>query len=85
MVQWREWATRKGSGAMQPEDIMVSGDDEAGWFSHHPDLGKNGPLPTLQAALREAVQLGVKHDVGVSFQMVDGTEKRYWAVGEPVP
>ena len=84
-MQWRDWATKKGSKAMQPEAIMVTGDDEAGWFFHHPELGKNGPLPTLQAALGEAVQLAVKHDVGVSFQMVDGTEKRYWAVGEPLP
>ena len=70
---------------MAPEDIMVRGDDEGGWFFHHPDLGRTGPLPTLQTALRNAVGLGEKHDVGVSFQMVDGTEKRYWSVGEPLP
>ena len=43
---------------MKPEDVMVRGDDEGGWFLHHPDHGQTGPLPTLQTALRKAVELG---------------------------
>jgi hypothetical protein len=75
----------KGNAGMQPGDIMVRGDDESGWFFHHPDHGQSGPLPTLQTALRKAVELGEKFDLGVSVQMIDGTDKRYWAVGEPLP
>ena len=70
---------------MKPEDVMVRGDDEGGWFLHHPDHGQAGPLPTLQTALQNAVELGQKHDVGVSVQMVDGTEQQYWSVGDPLP
>jgi hypothetical protein len=70
---------------MQPEEIMVTGDDEAGWFLHHPDLGREGPFPTLSTALARAVETGAAHGRGVSFQMVDGTESRYWAVGDPLP
>ena len=70
---------------MKPEDVMVRGDDEGGWFLHHPDHGRIGPLPTLQTALRKAVELGQMHDVGVSVQMVDGTEQQYWSAGDPTP
>ena len=75
----------KGNASMQPEDIIVKGDDESGWYFHHPDHGQSRRLPTMQTALQKAVELGGKHDLGVSVQMIDGTEKRYWAVGEPSP
>jgi hypothetical protein len=75
----------QGSASVQPDDIIVRGDDEGGWFFHHPDHGQSERLPTMQMALRRAVELGQEHELGVSVQLVDGTEKRYWAVGEPLP
>ena len=70
---------------MPSDDIMVRGDDEEGWFFHHPDHGQDGPLPTLQMALQKAVELGEQSDLSVSVQLVDGSEKRYWTAGEPLP
>jgi len=82
---WREWAAQRRRVAMAPDDIMVRGDDEGGWFLHHPDHGQSGPLPTMQTALRQAVELGRAHDLGVSVQTVAGTEEPYWSVGQPLP